>query len=235
MCTLTYHLTETGYEIFFNRDEQHSREQALPPQVNRELNALYPIDPVGKGTWLAVHQSGVSLALLNYYQAEKNISISHFKSRGNIILMLLNTTGNIVETLKTMILTDYQPFQLCVFLPNSSSSAGSKVLFFQWDGQCLTELQQVMPITSSSVDYPEVYQARKNQFEQMVTASAPTTQQLINFHQSKQSSGKLSVQMSRADAQTVSFSHICVEQEITFNYLDYLNEQQVRSTITRIK
>lgn len=233
MCTLTYRLTATGYEIFFNRDEQHRRDQALPPQMDRKLNALYPIDPVGKGTWLAVHQSGVSLALLNYYQAEKKNNTKQIKSRGEIILTLLSTPGNIVEALKVMILTYYQPFQLCVFLPGLSLSV-SKVLFFQWDGKCLTELQQTIPITSSSVDYPEVYQARKNKFAQMVATSEPTSQQLINFHQSKQSSGKLSVQMSRSDAKTVSFSHICVGPEISFSYLDYLNKQQVRSAIRRI-
>ncbi len=234
MCTLTYRLTDVGYELFFNRDEQLTREQALPPQVDSHLHAIYPIDPVGKGTWLAVHQSGISLALLNYYQAEKKSSVKIFKSRGEIILTLLNSTENVVEAFKAMLLTLYQPFQLCIFMPDLSLSS-SKVLFFQWDGERLTELQQTMPITSSSVDYPEVYQARKNNFEQMVTTESPSTEQLIKFHQSTQSSGKLSVQMSRRDAKTVSFSHICVANEIEFNYLDYLNGQQVQRNITRIQ
>ena len=233
MCTLTYRLTTKGYELFFNRDEQRSRDQAIPPQVNDELNAIYPIDPVGKGTWLAVHQSGVSLALLNYYQAEKKVSGKSFNSRGEIILTLLSCTGNIIETLKAMTLTCYQPFQLCIFMANLSLSS-NKVIFFQWDGECLTELQQTMPITSSGVDYPEVYQARKNKFNRMVSAENPTAEQLISFHKSTQSNGKLSVQMSRADAQTVSFSHICVEEDIQFTYFDYLNNQQEHSNIPRI-
>ncbi|WP_022940667.1 NRDE family protein [Psychromonas hadalis] len=225
MCTLTYRLTEIGYELFFNRDEQHSRSQAHAPKMDKQLNALYPIDPLGKGTWIAVHQSGLSLALLNYYQAQKNRVSGKFKSRGEIILKLLEKAPNVITVLKTMPLHIYQPFQLCLF-PSDLTLSNQKPRYFQWDGIHLTESEKTLPITSSGVDYPQVYQARKITFKQMVDANNPTSKQLLNYHQSQQQEGKLSVKMSRSDAQTVSLSCICVSETVEFRYIDYLDKQR---------
>jgi hypothetical protein len=240
MCTLTYRLTESGYELFFNRDEQRSRAQAVIPRLDNELNAIYPIDPIGKGTWLAVHQSGLSLALLNYYQAEKKALQGEFKSRGEIILSLLKNTDNIFEAINCLPLKDYQPFQLCVFLPDFSLN-NNKLYSFQWDGICLNEVNNTLPITSSGVDYERVYQARKNTFHQLMKKQLPSTETFINYHQSQQEDGALSVNMSREDAHTVSFSQITVNKNdlkettnhISFKYIDYLNGQQDLSLMKR--
>ena len=89
MCTLTYLLTEHGYEIYFNRDEQRARLLALPPQFNPSREAIYPIDANGQGTWLALTQSGLSLALLNNYQAPATPVDENSISRGQLILSLL--------------------------------------------------------------------------------------------------------------------------------------------------
>ena len=214
----------SGYELFFNRDEQRCRAQALPPRLNTDLSAIYPIDPVGNGTWLAVHQSGLSLALLNFYQAEKKAAVGQFISRGELILTLLKRPDRVIETLQKLPLSRYQPFQLC-FFPVDLCRTNKRIICFQWNGKHLLEVVQSLPITSSSVDYEQVYQARKLQFAGLVATEDPTTAQFLQFHQSQQTEGKLSVQMSRKDAQTVSFSHICVSEEITFCYVDYLDKK----------
>ncbi|WP_413700120.1 NRDE family protein [Psychromonas sp. KJ10-10] len=236
MCTLTYRLTESGYELFFNRDEQRSRAQALHPIVDPDLNAIYPIDPIGKGTWLAVHQSGLSLALLNFYQAQQKSPTRTFNSRGEIILSLLKNTGNVLELINSLSLKDYQPFQLCVFLPNTSS-VNNKIYCFQWDGINLTKVDKNLPITSSGVQYDRVYEARKLAFQQLVEDEKSDTDTFLKYHQFQQENGMLSVKMSREDAQTVSFSHITVGQkqtnDIVFNYVDYLNDQQKTRLMTR--
>lgn len=235
MCTLTYLLTNSGYELFFNRDEQRSRLQAITPQMNHSINAIYPIDPLGKGTWIAVHQSGLSFALLNYYQVEKKVITKNFNSRGEIILKLLKLlkhADNALEALKQMSLSDYQAFQL-IMLPSDLTFQNNQLRCFQWDGQHLTELQQTLPITSSGVDYPDVYQARTATFKEMVSVNNPTVEQLIDFHQSQQEEGKLSVKMCREDAKTVSFSRISVTDKIKFEYHDYLNGKQAISSMDR--
>jgi len=231
MCTLTYRLTDNGYELFFNRDEQRSRAQAIPPLNNLDLNAIYPIDPVGQGTWIAVHQSGLGLALLNYYQAEKKHSTGAFRSRGELIIKLLKEPIAVIEQLKSMSLHAYQAFQLCIF-PSDLQLSNNRLLCFQWDGESLIEVEHSLPITSSGVDYPEVYQARKARFSQILT-NEPSRDDLIAFHDSQQAEGKLSVKMAREDAKTVSFSHICVDDKVTFNYLDYADQRQHVAAINR--
>ena len=233
MCTLTYRLHETGYELFFNRDEQRSRAQAVAPKLNSVLKAIYPVDPIGKGTWIAVHESGLSLTLLNYYQAEKTQSSGTFYSRGEIILKLLENADNVVQSLQNMPLKHYQAFQICIF-PADLSLGNNALRCFFWDGFNLVEKQHSLPITSSGVDYEQVYQARKVAFEQQVSSCPARSQELFNYHQSTQSEGKLSVQMSRKDAKTVSLSRICVAQNIEFEYLDYNNDKQKMSLLNRL-
>jgi len=58
MCTVSWFLTESGYELFFNRDERISRAQALPPQkkVVDSCHALSPIDTEAGGSWISVNE-----------------------------------------------------------------------------------------------------------------------------------------------------------------------------------
>lgn len=231
MCTLTYLLHENGYELFFNRDEQHSRLLALPPKFNQINGAIYPIDPQGGGTWIAVNQQGLSLALLNYYQAPFNLN-PNIVSRGQLILSLLQIQGDVIKQLQRMDLSIYQPFQLCIF-PEKLSLESQKVYCFKWDGTALCSAQTYLPITSSSIDFNNVSQKRQQRFIQLVDINAPQSDQLKAFHHSIDTIGKYSVYMQREDAQTVSISHISVGNEISFEYFDnVLREVQ---TITHIK
>ncbi|TEW54607.1 hypothetical protein E2R68_07855 [Psychromonas sp. RZ22] len=237
MCTLTYRLTEQGYQLFFNRDENKLRSQAIPPTVNSSLKAIYPIDPNGGGTWIAVHESGVSLALLNYYQAQVDPNLNIFTSRGVIIPRLLENVNNIHEYLMKMDFRHFQAFQLCVFANKLSAKQSKSELAWQytWDGKKLTYVtlsaEYSLPLTSSGVDYENVYASRKQQFKKMITGQQTTTADYIAYHQHQGPSGKCSVKMYREDAQTVSFTMIDVDQKqplgdkIKLQYIDYLTPQ----------
>ena len=50
-----------------NRDERRDRRAATPPAVHRlqHRTAIYPVDPVGGGTWIGVNDAGLAAALLN--------------------------------------------------------------------------------------------------------------------------------------------------------------------------
>ena len=262
MCTLTYILHEQGCELFFNRDEQRSRPIALPPQrvniktVDNErgnvesnkqqlkpsqttnsatITATYPIDPTGKGTWLAVTEKGLSLALLNNYQAAVHVATnasSKLISRGQLILTLLQSNTPIEQQLNNMDLKQYNPFQLCIF-PEGLTANKEAVRSLKWDGQSLSSPVFSLPITSSSVDFDNVVQKRRQKFEALVSkdiACNNTSAQHKTFHYSSDSAGKYSVNMRRDDAMTVSISHISVTSEgnnkinaspeVTFDYFD---------------
>lgn len=231
MCTLTYLLNDKGYELFFNRDEQHSRPLAIPPKLNISNNAIYPIDPQGEGTWIAVNQRGASFALLNNYQA----SISdkqNIVSRGKLILSLLQSDGDVFTQLQAMNLAVYQPFQLCIF-PEDLTITNKNIICVMWDGSKIFRIDDSLPITSSSVDFVEVSQKRRHKFNIMVDTNTPQSNQLKAYHFSTEIIGKHSVNMQREDAKTVSISHISVSNEITFNYFD--NVQMKDHTITCVK
>lgn len=236
MCTLTYRLSEQGYQLFFNRDEQRARPQAIAPIANDALNAVYPIDPTGGGTWIAVHQSGVSLALLNYYQAQIDPSLKNFTSRGVIIPRLLENVRQIHQQLITMDLSCFQAFQLCVFdgdLSSSKQHGGAQQ--YIWDGKVLSHspltLDSSLPVTSSGVDFETVSAYRKQHFLNVINVQTASIDDYIQYHQHQGESGKCSVKMFRDDAKTVSFTHIEVNQgrvlgeKVKLDYIDYFTEQ----------
>ena len=234
MCTLTYRLTEQGYQLFFNRDEQRTRPQAIQPTKNTLLKSAYPIDPTGGGTWIAVHETGVSLALLNYYQAQIDPRFKNFVSRGVIIPHLLSHIDDIHQQLLNMDLSVYQAFQLCVFNHDLSAQNNKmeQACQYIWDGQQLTfatlSVETSLPITSSGVDYDTVYAYRQQQFNHLIAGKKTTTADYIKYHQHQGESGKCSVKMYREDAKTVSFTQIEVNQEMSLGskvnveYVDYL-------------
>ena len=238
MCTLTYRLTTQGYQLFFNRDEQRTRPQAMPPAIDKTLQSAYPIDPSGGGTWIAVHQSGISLALLNYYQAQVKPGLKTFISRGVIIPKLLANNGNIHNALLNMDLSVFQAFKLCVFDRDLSAKKGQATQYI-WNGEELAfstlKVLDSQPITSSSVDFETVYAYRKQQFNNMINNQA-TIVDYLAYHQHQGESGKCSVKMFREDAQTVSFTQISVDQKqklgqkVNIEYLDYLIPQPLNAT-----
>jgi hypothetical protein len=231
MCTLTYLLTDIGYELFFNRDEQRSRLVAIPPKLNQARNAIYPVDPQGKGTWLAVNQQGLTMALLNYYQAPFNNN-PHIVSRGQLILSLLEIKEDLIEQLKAMNLSMYQPFKLCIF-PDDLTNNNNNVHCFNWTGNELFSVDIDLPITSSSIDLDEVCKKRKRRFNSIIDANTSSSSQLKNFHFSTEIIGKYSVNMQRTDAQTVSISHIVVNHDISFKYYDNILKEEHAITSVR--
>ncbi len=233
MCTLTYLLTEHGYEIYFNRDEQRSRLLAIAPQFNPNLKAIYPIDANGQGTWLAVAQSGLCLALLNNYQAPATPVNKNSISRGQLILSLLGSNDDVLTQLQAMDLTVYQPFVLCVF-PAGLSLSNSHIYVVKWGASKLTQGSVDLPITSSSVDFDEVCLKRQQKFAALVDKAAPQSEQLKAYHYSTEAQGKHSVQMSRDDAKTVSVSHLVVgEDVVSFEYFDAV--EGVEGCVTKLR
>jgi hypothetical protein len=232
MCTLTYLLHDDGYELFFNRDEQRTRVGAIPPSINESLNAIFPVDPQGKGTWIAVNKQGLTLALLNYYQAPVN-KTQHFSSRGLLILSLLQKDDDILAQLAIIDLSIYPPFQLCVF-PSHLSKKDPQIYSVKWTGSKLLRGDVVLPITSSSIDFDEVSKRRSQRFMCIVDVNEPSKEQLKKFHFSLEKIGKHSVNLSRDDAQTVSISHISVNSAINFNYFDNISKKEYLLTVNRV-
>lgn len=217
MCTLSWVIEAEGYQLFFNRDEQKHRAPALSPEIfnSNKLSVVMPVDPIGKGSWIASNELGVTVCLLNNYQG--NTPIGDLISRGQIVktLVMTNSVIDLKSALFEIPLSQFAPFTVVIFYPSNTHS----VLSYCWDGETLNEISAASPMISSGIALQEVTDYRKDIYK-LITIKGVTSARLSEFHQHQhQQYGHLSVRMSRDDAQTVSVTNVVVNRdEIQMNY-----------------
>jgi len=221
MCTLTWLTHSNGYEVFFNRDEQRTRPRSEPPKYDPETNSIMPIDPQGKGTWIAVNNSGLTLCILNNYQAKpKSLKRNHL-SRGLIIPHLIKHQQytQLLSDFLNIDFDNYMPFWLCIFPGNLTKHTESPYAY-QWNGESLTEEKTYQPFTSSAVMLEEVKKERSMCFERYIKNDSNRKKHFAYHSSHDPEKGQGSVCMHRDDACTQSFSHISVNKEIVFRFHD---------------
>ncbi|GAB3487363.1 NRDE family protein [Marinomonas epiphytica] len=210
MCSVSWLIDSSGYQIFFNRDEQKTRGLALPPQYLDidGTEVLMPIDPVGKGSWISTNEHGLSLCLLNNYQGQ--VPSGKLISRGQLLRDLSNASGikEVERRFKELNLACFAPFTLLAFAPNLGR--GSELVWaFEWDGKAFSIGVTQAPKFSSGVELEIVTEYR----QQVYQKCEKNTEAHLAFHrQHHPSQSHLSVCMHRQDAQTVSFTNIKVTQ-----------------------
>lgn len=213
MCTLTWEIFSGGYELHFNRDESRARPKADLPELNIRsgVSIIAPRDPEAGGTWISVNQAGISLCLLNNYDAARHIKAK--TSRG-ILVSSLSIAQDIAEVQKLFApldLTQYSAFDLFVFSPDQNP------LQISWDGATCSKKQTTTSFASSSgFDTQEVIAGRNEQY------LTKDSQPFADFHRSHSPSrSAYSVCMHRPDAKTQSYSRIRVNQsQCDFWYSD---------------
>lgn len=211
MCTLSWKTIDDGYVLMFNRDEQHSRAPALPPELGQcgDVMFLAPIDPQHGGTWLLVNDSGVSIALLNHYPEWRPSYRVNAPSRGLLPVACADCPGvdAVVSRVLSIVPTPYAPFRLVAVDLTGAAQV-------TWDGRTLTSSGLPLPggmLTSSSLRSQEIEQARRDTFEHLVGAiEAATVAQLAQFHHHTAADGAKGIRMSRADACTHSITKVTV-------------------------
>ena len=221
MCTASWLLENNGYQLFFNRDEKIGRTQAIPPRQFVAADGtifVMPVDPQGQGSWIAANEYGLTICLLNFYQGET--PHGPLISRGQLLKKFAASTSakTIITTLQTFSLHKFAPFTFVIF-DGSLNQHREYVRAVQWDGNNLTDSLPLPPLISSAAKADEVRDYRRQLFQQHQN-SGDSLQSLLAFHRShNQEEGYLSPCMHRADAHTVSFTHIRVtEEEINIDY-----------------
>jgi hypothetical protein len=198
MCTVSWLHSDNKYILISNRDEKTTRSEAIPPaiRVSSGVRFLSPLDAAFGGTWIALNERGLSLALLNGVGSRGGTV-----SRGHVITSIAHA-GCLTEAeslIRAITLERFAPFILLTL-----SGAGAAI--FRWTGKALLsefECPARGLLTSSSFDDDGVRAARERVFER---ASFPEP-----FHRSH-AGGKnaRSVCMHRPDAKTVSLTRIDV-------------------------
>jgi hypothetical protein len=221
MCTVTFAPRPRSYAVAMNRDEQLARAAGLPP-AHIMLNGravLYPSEPSG-GTWMAVNESGVTLALINWYAVPARVKI-HSASRGEIIKSAgaADSKYDVETTLAALPLARINPFRLIGIFP-----ATREIFQWQWDLKNLAgkkhrwRLQQWI---FSGWDEPGAQRERSQAFRAaQKQGSAGSLDWLRRLHRSHALlAGPYSTCMHRADAATVSETEVVVfRQRATMFY-----------------
>lgn len=222
MCTVSWLREGSGYQLFCNRDERHTRRRAAPPQLHQRAGVSFiaPVDGDHGGSWIGVNELGLSLCLLNRYQDETVNLKQTPVSRGLLLTTLLDSDSPAQVSCRTRQteLTCFQPFTLLALAP------GTPALLLHWTGRALLtdrHAEAQMPLTSSSYETARVIESRQQQFAKLQQqAGRITAELLLQFHRSHAPErGPYSTCLHRADAATVSFSRISVaDGTIRFNY-----------------
>lgn len=228
MCTLSWKTNkEGGRLVYFNRDEQLSRPLSEPPKLNNQRDTYYisPLDPKGKGTWFAVNEHGITLALLNNYdnaiglggeeiyckKPDSSAQPQAPKSRGLIIpeLIFVKNIDQIGGKLSAMSLTSFDGFILCGLQAENQ-------LCWVWDGKHLKEkpLDDNSFLVSSSYDTDAAHRVRVNVWESIEKESISDEEKLTLFHTSHlPERGPLSPCVHREKVETVSMIKAHVKKE----------------------
>jgi hypothetical protein len=224
VCTLTWSPRPGGYLLAFNRDERRTRLPALAPSrvaANADgLAYLAPSDADAGGTWLTANSAGLTVGVLNLYQAEVALIADHRpaqpRSRGLLVRELAGHADGdgVASALGRRELTSYLPFTLFAV------DAAGDLRCWQWDGAGLLELLAPQPpLVSSGVDVAGATAARGALWREMAIEPQPgdldAFRQLhLGFHAShRPQRGRLSPCMHREDASTVSLTLVEVDAE----------------------
>lgn len=218
MCTVTWLQHEDGYEVLCNRDELHARKPALPPRFSERsgVRHLAPVDAEAGGSWIGVNEFGVTLCLVNHYPANNSLlrgveAKKKYRSRGLLLTELLDCASPeiIAARLEHEKMERYPPFMLLAF----GLRAPFRLLV--WDEKTLRHKQlndADLPVTSSSFETDSVIASRRRVFNQHFSREKIVSpEMLVRFHRSHEPErSAYSVCMHRADAETVSFTHVRV-------------------------
>jgi hypothetical protein len=208
MCTLTFMPRKNGYCLAMNRDEKLTRRQGLPPmlKVVNGRRVICPSEP-GGGTWIALNDSGVSLALINWYSVATRVQIAPI-SRGEVVNAACSAENprQLKVLLSTLPLGLINPFRLIGVFP-----AFGQITEYRWDlkkldlDKCTWQPQQWI---SSGFDELKAQRERSRTFQQALEQkSAGSLSWLRRLHRSHAPGrGPFSTCMHRQDAGTVSYT-----------------------------
>lgn len=182
MCTVTCIPAKDKIYITSNRDEKHWRSNAWPPAVHAAAsgNLLFPKDGDAGGTWIAAHENGNAIVFLNGGFMRHTPQPPYRKSRGLILLELLDTTDPFVA-FGSVSLQKIEPFTAIIW------STG-RLFECRWDGnqKHTKRLSASTPhIWSSATLYDEaVVEKRKNWFNEWLQKyPQPAPDDILYFHQ----------------------------------------------------
>ncbi|MEM9672012.1 MAG: NRDE family protein [Bacteroidota bacterium] len=232
MCTVTYLPTSPGFIVTQSRDESIYRPQArFPVRASRDPQLLFPQDPQGGGTWIAVSDQARVLSLMNGAFTDHQRKPPYRKSRGQVVLEAFSyvSAQSFAECYN---FSGIEPFTLLWFTQN-------KIQEVRWNGQkyLLSELRPDQPhVWSSATLYDDNAQSIRNGWFEQWLALEDDLSNTLSFHrQTHNGQPEIAINMQRKGGlQTVSVAKVEIAvNDMVFTYQDLLSEQTFQETLER--
>jgi hypothetical protein len=210
MCTVTFIARKNGYALGMNRDEQLSRVSGLPPSKKMigGCAVLAPSEP-GGGTWIALNDTGITFALINWYSISARVK-AETVSRGQVVnaVCTAKTPELASAVLARLPLQRINPFRLIGVFP-----ATNEIAEWRWDLKTPVRIKhrwKDQQWISSGFDEPAAQRSRSRTFRAALKQiSAGRLGWLRRLHRSHSPlAGPFSTCMHRADAGTVSYTEV---------------------------
>ena len=224
MCTVTYLPLRNKILLTSNRDEQLLRAPALLPEPYQFASGkiLFPKDGQAGGTWIALHNNGNVMVLLNGAFHRHVPHPPYRKSRGLIFLDIFDSESP-RASFETVALDNIEPFTIVLWQCNQLWEA-------RWDGseKFLTLLPADVPRIWSSVTlYDEnVTALRKSWFERWLRETGyKTAEGIRQFHEFGGDGDEgINLKMNRGSLlQTVSITGVEISAgKAVMHYKDFL-------------
>ncbi len=181
MCTVTY--SRTNHKIFLtsNRDEKSLRAPAEAPQsyLFNSGHIFFPKDGHAGGTWIAMHENGNCMVLLNGGFKKHQPNYPYRRSRGLIFLDIMDGES-ITDNFHKTALDNIEPFTLVMLQHELLYEA-------RWDGRekHFKQLDESGAYIWSSVTLydQEVIDKRKEWYFNWLKNHEVTADSILHFHQ----------------------------------------------------
>ena len=217
MCTLTVVTSDETYLIAMNRDEKITRSVGLPPEIYEfgSARAIYPRDESG-GTWLAVNEYGITLALLNWNDVDASGVLAKTRSRGQVIPALIGSRSlsDLHDVFQLSNFEGMLPFRLVGVFPFEQ-----QIWEWRWDAKQVDSqlhLWQSRHWFSSSLSDESAESLRgaacrraQNEWD---AGSVPWLRRLHASHAT--GPGPFSLCVHRVNVKTLSYSEVSVTEKL---------------------
>ena len=224
MCTVVYIPQKNTLFFASLRDENPNRPMALAPhiQTRNAATILSPIDAQSGGTWIGVTESQHVIILLNGGFMNHEKKTNYRKSRGLIVLELLQTENPIKEW-DHINLLEIEPFTLVVWGDN-------KLFQLIWDGEkkYISELDNsVAYVWSSATLYDRnIKELRASMFQEWIKKNhAISSAAILEFFYSYSDKENGFIMSRHQHLKTLSYTCIEIKKPYSavMKYHDLLN------------
>lgn len=209
MCTVTVVPSPDGsaLRVLMNRDERRLRPVAHPPTLHQTDSgrAVWSMDPVSGGTWMAATDKGLTLAVVNIDGQRRSPGLL---SRGAIIPLFAGARAldDVLDEWARLDASSFAPFRLLAIARDAMVVCTAR-----------QRTPEVAPVTgprvfaSSSLGDAQVEPLRGELLTRMLRMEADHWSAQTRFHRHAWPDRRhLSVMMTRVDACTVSQTEVIV-------------------------